>query len=81
MLRCNKVLVSLVKVDHQLWRLSSHPAIVVLAGNNENEAALATDWYNTSATNQEKEYYYGQGLIYKSIFQKHGSISPIVYGQ
>ena len=56
---------SLAKVDHQLWRLSSHPAIVVLAGNNENEAALATDWYNTSATTQEKEYYYGDGFIPK----------------
>ena len=53
---------SSVKVDHQLWRLSSHPAIVVLAGNNENEAALATDWYNTSATDQEKEFYFGEGF-------------------
>lgn len=53
---------SSVKVDHQLWRLSSHPAIVVLAGNNENEAALATDWYNTSATDHEKEFYFGQGF-------------------
>ena len=63
----------MLKVDHQLWRLSSHPAIVVLAGNNENEAALATDWYNTSATAQEKEYYYGEGFIIKLLYTINAS--------
>ena len=41
---------------------------MVLAGNNENEAAMATDWYNTSATMQEKEYYYGEGFIIKLLY-------------
>lgn len=31
-----------------MWKLKHHPSIVVWAGNNENEAALATDWYNTT---------------------------------
>lgn len=31
-----------------MWRLKAHPSIVLWAGNNENEAALATNWYNTS---------------------------------
>ena len=60
-----------LKVNHQLWRLSSHPAIVVLAGNNENEAALATDWYNTSTTVQEKEFYFGEGFLSNSIFRPY----------
>ena len=32
-----------------MWKLKHHPSIVVWAGNNENEAALSTDWYNTTA--------------------------------
>lgn len=34
------------EVVHQVWRLKSHPSIIVWSGNNENEAALATDWFN-----------------------------------
>ncbi|XP_078487709.1 beta-mannosidase [Ciona intestinalis] len=32
----------------QVNRLKHHPSIVIWAGNNENEAALSTNWYNTS---------------------------------
>ena len=31
--------------------------IVVFAGNNENEAAVSTNWYNT---NIRKDFYHGQ---------------------
>jgi len=39
----------LQEVKYQAMRLQHHPSIVVWAGNNENEAALATNWYNTSS--------------------------------
>ncbi len=31
---------------HQVQRLKSHPSIIIWSGNNENEAALATDWFS-----------------------------------
>lgn len=30
----------------QVQRLKSHPSIIIWSGNNENEAALATNWFN-----------------------------------
>lgn len=33
------------EVTHQVKRLQSHPSIVLWAGNNENEAAVAQNWY------------------------------------
>ncbi|XP_063918755.1 beta-mannosidase-like isoform X1 [Zophobas morio] len=36
-----------VEIRHQIKRLHSHPSIALWAGNNENEIALMTDWYNT----------------------------------
>lgn len=33
------------EVVQQVRRLKSHPSIVVWSGNNENEAALASDWF------------------------------------
>jgi len=30
----------------QVRRLKSHPSVVIWSGNNENEAAIATDWFN-----------------------------------
>uniref|UniRef100_A0A4W5Q501 Glycoside hydrolase family 2 catalytic domain-containing protein n=1 Tax=Hucho hucho TaxID=62062 RepID=A0A4W5Q501_9TELE len=33
------------EVVQQVRRLKSHPSIMVWSGNNENEAALATDWF------------------------------------
>ncbi|XP_067241976.1 beta-mannosidase-like [Chanodichthys erythropterus] len=30
-------------------RLKSHPSVVIWSGNNENEAAMAADWFNISA--------------------------------
>nr|XP_020459774.1 beta-mannosidase isoform X2 [Monopterus albus] len=37
------------EVIQQVWRLKSHPSIIVWSGNNENEAALATDWFSIPA--------------------------------
>ncbi|CAJ1074597.1 beta-mannosidase [Xyrichtys novacula] len=34
------------EVIQQVQRLKSHPSIIVWSGNNENEAALATNWFN-----------------------------------
>ncbi|CAG9813016.1 unnamed protein product [Phaedon cochleariae] len=37
------------EVRHQVKRLSSHPSIALFAGNNENEGALADNWYGTNS--------------------------------
>src|ERR1700755_1777825 len=34
------------EVIYQVKRLQSHPSIVLWSGNNENEAAVAQNWYN-----------------------------------
>ncbi|CBY34972.1 unnamed protein product [Oikopleura dioica] len=46
------------EVSDQIWRLSSNPSIVAWAGNNENEAALATNWW--SIPDEEMDFYYKQ---------------------
>lgn len=33
----------------QVQRLKSHPSVIVWSGNNENEAALATNWFDIPA--------------------------------
>uniref|UniRef100_A0A3Q2ZZA6 Beta-mannosidase n=1 Tax=Kryptolebias marmoratus TaxID=37003 RepID=A0A3Q2ZZA6_KRYMA len=38
------------EVIQQVQRLKSHPSIIVWSGNNENEAALATNWFNIPAS-------------------------------
>ncbi|XP_043111548.1 beta-mannosidase isoform X2 [Puntigrus tetrazona] len=37
------------EIIQQVRRLKSHPSVVIWSGNNENEAAIATDWFNISA--------------------------------
>ncbi|KAK7140027.1 hypothetical protein R3I94_012593 [Phoxinus phoxinus] len=34
------------EVTQQVRRLKSHPSVVIWSGNNENEAAIATDWFH-----------------------------------
>ena len=34
------------EVIYQVKRLQSHPSIVLWSGNNENEAAVAQNWYD-----------------------------------
>ncbi|XP_036372734.1 beta-mannosidase [Megalops cyprinoides] len=38
------------EVTHQVRRLKSHPSVIVWSGNNENEAAIATDWFSIPAS-------------------------------
>ncbi|KAK2826701.1 hypothetical protein Q5P01_020915 [Channa striata] len=38
------------EVIQQVQRLKSHPSVIIWSGNNENEAALATDWFNIPAS-------------------------------
>ncbi|KAK7904552.1 hypothetical protein WMY93_017159 [Mugilogobius chulae] len=42
------------EVVQQVQRLKSHPSIIVWSGNNENEAALATDWFDIPGTEKPK---------------------------
>ncbi|MBN3303786.1 MANBA mannosidase, partial [Amia calva] len=41
------------EVTHQVRRLKSHPSIIVWSGNNENEAAIATDWFHIPPAERE----------------------------
>uniref|UniRef100_A0A6I8PJV2 Beta-mannosidase n=1 Tax=Ornithorhynchus anatinus TaxID=9258 RepID=A0A6I8PJV2_ORNAN len=34
------------EVTHQIRRLKSHPSIIIWSGNNENEAAMAQNWFS-----------------------------------
>ena len=47
------------EIIFQVKRLQHHPSIVLWAGNNENEAAIAQNWYNVSndRINQTKDEY------------------------
>ncbi|XP_062903035.1 beta-mannosidase isoform X1 [Mobula hypostoma] len=49
----NKKFVDSVRVEivHQIRQLKSHPSIIIWSGNNENEAALAVNWFNISPSN------------------------------
>uniref|UniRef100_A0A3P8NCU1 Beta-mannosidase n=1 Tax=Astatotilapia calliptera TaxID=8154 RepID=A0A3P8NCU1_ASTCA len=42
------------EVVQQVQRLKSHPSIIIWSGNNENEAALATDWFDIPASQRPK---------------------------
>ncbi|CAF1213117.1 unnamed protein product [Adineta steineri] len=47
------------EVIHQVKRLQSHASIVIWAGNNENEAAVAQNWYGVAPAdmNRTKDEY------------------------
>jgi beta-mannosidase len=54
-------------------RLRHHPSILIWAGNNENEAAVSTNWYGTDI---DKELYANDYRtlyidVIKSIVQKY----------
>ncbi|KAM6912817.1 beta-mannosidase [Xenentodon cancila] len=47
------------EVIQQVQQLKSHPSIIIWSGNNENEAALATDWFHIPASQRptyERDY-------------------------
>ncbi|CAH0550626.1 unnamed protein product [Brassicogethes aeneus] len=46
------------EVRHQVKRLYGHPSIALFAGNNENEAAIAQNWYQTNGNKNQfvKDY-------------------------
>uniref|UniRef100_A0A4W3J9R8 Beta-mannosidase n=1 Tax=Callorhinchus milii TaxID=7868 RepID=A0A4W3J9R8_CALMI len=52
----DKSFVDSVKAEiiHQVRRLKSHPSIVIWSGNNENEAALAKNWFRIPLVNMDQ---------------------------
>ena len=42
------------EIIYQVKRLQSHPSIVLWSGNNENEAAVAENWYHIPAVMMPK---------------------------
>ncbi|XP_062492706.1 beta-mannosidase isoform X2 [Pezoporus occidentalis] len=41
------------EVTHQVRRLKSHPSIILWSGNNENEAAIANNWFSIPYADRE----------------------------
>ncbi|XP_065692153.2 beta-mannosidase isoform X1 [Patagioenas fasciata] len=41
------------EVSHQVRRLKSHPSIILWSGNNENEAAIASNWFSIPSADRE----------------------------
>ncbi|NWU97336.1 MANBA mannosidase, partial [Upupa epops] len=41
------------EVKHQVRRLKSHPSIILWSGNNENEAAIASNWFSIPYADRE----------------------------
>ncbi|XP_052631389.1 beta-mannosidase isoform X2 [Harpia harpyja] len=41
------------EVSHQVRRLKSHPSIILWSGNNENEAAIASNWFSIPYADRE----------------------------
>ncbi|KAL4641879.1 beta-mannosidase [Arapaima gigas] len=42
------------EVIHQVRRLKSHPSIIVWSGNNENEAAIANNWFGIPVSERQR---------------------------
>uniref|UniRef100_A0A4W6DKX8 Beta-mannosidase n=1 Tax=Lates calcarifer TaxID=8187 RepID=A0A4W6DKX8_LATCA len=57
------------EVSQQVQRLKSHPSIIIWSGNNENEAALATDWFNIPAS-QRPVYIKDYVMLYVNNIRK-----------
>ena len=50
----------------QVRRMKHHPSIIILAGNNENEAALRDNWYGTKTNfDTYKDDYVKVGIFKK----------------
>jgi len=61
------------EVNYQMNRLKSHPSIFIWSANNENEAALSTNWYNTSSDTEiyEKDYRSLYIDVIKEVVESH----------
>ncbi|XP_034941418.1 beta-mannosidase [Chelonus insularis] len=67
------------EVIQNVWRLKSHPSVVIWAGNNENEAALYGNWYGTGTENIYKEDYIKLYVdVIKAEVEKLDSTRPFV---
>uniref|UniRef100_A0A669F7X4 Beta-mannosidase n=1 Tax=Oreochromis niloticus TaxID=8128 RepID=A0A669F7X4_ORENI len=69
------------EVVQQVQRLKSHPSIIIWSGNNENEAALATDWFDIPAS-QRPKYIRDYVMLYvdniKKVVQEEDQSRPFL---
>uniref|UniRef100_A0A7N8WK97 Beta-mannosidase n=1 Tax=Mastacembelus armatus TaxID=205130 RepID=A0A7N8WK97_9TELE len=65
------------EVVQQVRRLKSHPSIIIWSGNNENEAALATDWFNIPAP-QKSTYIKDYVTLYPNILLQEDQSRPFL---
>ncbi|KAL3968559.1 perforin 1 [Sarotherodon galilaeus] len=69
------------EVVQQVQRLKSHPSIIIWSGNNENEAALATDWFGIPAS-QRPKYIRDYVMLYvdniKKVVQEEDQSRPFL---
>ncbi|XP_051803803.1 beta-mannosidase [Acanthochromis polyacanthus] len=69
------------EVVQQVHRLKSHPSIIIWSGNNENEAALATGWFNITAA-QKSELLKDYVILYvdniRKIVQEEDQSRPFI---
>ncbi|KAL2099255.1 hypothetical protein ACEWY4_005735 [Coilia grayii] len=69
------------EVVQQVRRLKSHPSIIVWSGNNENEAAIATDWFGIPVAERPK-YVKDYVTLYveniRNIVQKEDASRPFL---
>ena len=75
---CNNTCSFLFPRPNQVRRLKSHPSVIVWSGNNENEAALATNWFGIPVA-QQPRYHRDYVTLYvdniRAIVQKVRDIS------
>uniref|UniRef100_A0A674CT90 Beta-mannosidase n=1 Tax=Salmo trutta TaxID=8032 RepID=A0A674CT90_SALTR len=69
------------EVGQQVRRLKSHPSVIVWSGNNENEAALATDWFGIPVA-QQPRYHRDYVTLYvdniRAVVQKEDGSRPFL---
>ncbi|XP_074547334.1 beta-mannosidase [Halichoeres trimaculatus] len=69
------------EVIQQVQRLKSHPSIIIWSGNNENEAALATDWFNIPPSQKPlylKDYVTLYVVNIRAIVQEEDQSRPFI---
>lgn len=69
------------EVIQQVQRLKSHPSVIIWSGNNENEAALATGWFNIPFSQRPlylKDYVTLYVTNIRAIVQKEDQSRPFI---